>query len=325
MKKEFIVFSFVVAILTAGMGVGNPALMFAAYPEKPVTMICVFPAGGAMDMTARALAEAAKKYFPKPFAVVNRPGAAGTIGTAEAIQARPDGYTIGITAVAVLTVQPHRTKLPFGPPEDYTPIIKLVNQPVVLAVKQDAPWKTIQEFIQFGRANPGKLRVGCPGIGTIPMLDAEQLKMMSQADLTTVPFAGGAESVPAMLGGHVEAVSQHPSEVMAHVKAGKARVLVVFEEKRNVLFPDAPTSKELGYDITMGVYYMLIGPKGLSSQIVTLIHDAAKKAMEDPIFIKPMEARGFDITYEGPQDLKKRLVRDYEGNAKFADLLKEKK
>jgi len=324
MKKGFFIF-LIMSALTGGPGFMNPAASPAAYPEKPVTMICVFPAGGAMDMTARALSEAAKKYFPKPFAVVNRPGAAGTIGTAEAIQAKPDGYTIGITAVAVLTVQPHRTKLPFGPPEDYTPIIKLVNQPVVLAVKQDSPWKTIQEFLEYGKANPGKLRVGCPGIGTIPMLDAEQLKMMSRVDLTTVPFAGGAESVPAMLGGHIEAVSQHPSEVMAHVKAGKARVLLVFEEKRNVLFPDAPTAKELGYDIIMGVYYLLIGPKGLSPQTVTLIHDAAKKSMEDPIFIKPMETRGFDISYDGPQDLKKRLVRDYEGNAKFADLLKEKK
>jgi tripartite-type tricarboxylate transporter receptor subunit TctC len=324
MKKGILMFVLSLA-MTAGMGFSIPPSTLAAYPEKPVSVICVFPAGGAMDMTARALAEAAKKYFPKPLAVVNRPGAAGTIGTAETIQARPDGYTIGITAVAVLTVQPHRTKLPFGPPEDYTPIIKLVNQPVVLAVKQDAPWKTIQEFIQYGKANPGKLRVGCPGIGTIPMLDAEQLKMMSRVDLTTVPFAGGAESVPAMLGGHVEAVSQHPSEVMAHVKARKARVLLVFEEKRNALFPEAPTAKELGHDITMGVYYLLIGPKGLSPQIVTLIHDAAKKSIEDPIFIKPMEARGFDISYEGPQGLKKRLMQDYEGNAKFADLLKVKK
>lgn len=278
-----------------------------------------------MDMTARALAEAAKKYFPKPLAVVNRPGAAGTIGTAEVIQAKPDGYTIGITAVAVLTVQPHRTKLPFGSPEDYAPIIKLVNQPVVLAVKQDAPWKTIQELIQFCKANPGKLRVGCPGIGTIPMLDAEQLKMMSQADLTTVPFAGAAESVPAMLGGHVEAVSQHPGEVIAQVRAGKARVLLVFEEKRNPLFPDAPTAKELGYDITMGVYYLLIGPKGLSPQIVATIHDASKKSLEDPLFRKPLETRGFDISYEGPQDLRRRLVQDYERNARFSEMLKEKK
>lgn len=323
MKKRILSFPISITLII-GFGFFIPTQVSAAYPEKPVTVICVFPAGGAMDMTARALAEAARKYFPKPLAVVNRPGAAGTIGTAEAVQAKPDGYTIGITAVAVLTVQPHRTKLPFGSPEDYTPIIKLVNQPVCITVKQDAPWKTIQEFISYAKANPGKVRVGHPGIGTIPHMDAEQLKIMAQIDLTTVPFAGGAESVPAMLGGHVEAVSQHPSEVLAQVKAGKARVLLVFEEKRNPLFPEAPTAKELGCDITMGVYYMLIGPKGLSPQIVTAVHDASKKAMEDPIFRKPMETRGFDISYEGPQDLKKHLMLDYEQNAKLVETLKLK-
>ncbi len=323
MKKGILGF---IASLTLIMAFGFFASMqvSAAYPEKPVTVICVFPAGGAMDMTARALAEAAKKYLPRPLAIVNRPGAAGTIGTAEFIQARPDGYTIGITAVAVLTVQPHRTKLPFGTPEDYTPIIKLVNQPVCLTVKKDAPWKTPQELISYAKANPGKVRVGHPGIGTIPHLDAEQLKMMAGIELTTVPFAGGAESVPAMLGGHVEAVSQHPAEVLAHVKAGKARVLLVFEDKRNPLFPDAPTAKELGYDINMGVYYMLVGPKGLPPQIVTAIHDGAKKAMEDPVFKKPMEGRGFDVSYEGPQDLKNRLLKDYERNAKLVEAVKLK-
>ncbi len=319
--KEGILGFIISLALIVGIGFFAPLQVSGAYPEKPVTFICVFPAGGAMDMTARALAEAARKYFPKPLAVVNRPGAAGTIGTAEVVQAKPDGYTIGITAVAVLTVQPHRTKLPFGSPEDYTPVIKLVNQPVCLTVKQDAPWKNIQEFISYAKANPGKVRVGHPGIGTIPHMDAEQLKMMAQIDLTTVPFAGGAESVPAMLGGHVEAVSQHPSEVLAQVKAGKARVLAVFEEKRNPLFPDALTAKELGYDITLGVYYLLIGPKGLSLQIATTIHDASKKAMEDPIFRKPMETRGFDISYEGPQDLKRHLMLDYERNAKLVEVL----
>jgi len=101
-------------------------------------------------------------------------------------------------------------------------------------------------------------------------------------------------------------------------------VLLDFEEKRNPLFPDAPTAKELGYEITMGVYYLLIGPKGLSPQIVAMIHDASKKAMEDPIFRKPMETRGFDISYEGPQDLKKHLMQDYDGNAKLVETLKLK-
>jgi len=323
MKKGIVCFILSFALI-AGFNFFPPTASLAAYPEKSVTFFCGFPAGGAMDMTARALTEAAKKYFPKPMAVVNRPGAAGTIGAAEIIQAKPDGYTIGITAVAVLTLQPHRTKLPYGSPEDYTPIIKLVNLPVCLSVRSNAPWKNIQEFIAYAQANPGKVRVGHPGIGTIPHLDVEQLKGMAKIDLTTVPFAGGAESVPALLGGHVEAISQHPGEVLAQVQAGKLRVLAVCEEKRNPLFPDAPTFKEIGYDITMGVYYLVIGPKDLSSQIVSILHDALKKAMEDPIFKKPMEAKGFDISYEGPQDLKKRLMQDFERNAKFVDLLKLK-
>jgi len=312
---------FFISILAAGIVLLARPSLYASYPEKPVTFICGFPAGGAMDMTARAITEAAKKYFPKPMAVVNRPGAAGTIGAAEIIQAKTDGYTIGISAVAVLTLQPHRTKLPYGSPEDYTPILKLVNIPVCLTVKSTAPWKTIQEFVAYAKANPGKIRVGHPGIGTIPHLDVELLKGMANIDLTTVPFAGGAESVPALLGGHVEAISQHHGEVLPHVQAGKARVLGIFEEKRNPIFPDVPTFKESGYDITMGVYYLVLGPKGLSPEIVSKLHEAFKKGMEDPIFTKPMIGKGFDISYEGPEDLKKRLFQDYEANGKLVERL----
>ena len=320
MKKRILGLILLVTLI-AGMSFFFPSTLPAAYPEKAVTFFCGFPAGGAMDMTARAITEAVKKYFPKPMAVVNRPGAAGTIGAAEIIQAKTDGYTIGVSAVAVLTLQPHRTKLPYGSPEDYTPIIKLVNIPVCLTVKSTAPWKTIQEFIAYAKANPGKVRVGHPGIGTIPHLDVELLKGMAAIDLTTVPFAGGAESVPALLGGHVEAISQHHGEVLPHVQAGKARVLGVFEEKRNPIFPDVPTFKESGYDITMAVYYLVIGPEGLSPQIVSILHDALKKAMEDPIFTKPMVGKGFDISYEGPEDLKKHLLQDYELNGKLVERL----
>ena len=315
------IFSLVLAI---GIIFFSPATTAAAYPEKPVTFFCGFPAGGAMDMTARAITEAVKKYFPKPMAVVNRPGAAGTIGAAEIIQAKPDGYAIGITAVAVLTIQPHRTKLPFGAPEDYTPIIKLNNLPICFAVRNDAPWKTMKEVIEYANANPGKLRVGHPGLGTILHLDLELLKDMAKVDMTAVPFAGGAESVPALLGGHVEALSVHHGEIVAQVKAGKARVLAVFEEKRNPLFPDVPTFREIGYDITMGVYYMVIGPKGLSPEIVSKLHDAFKKGMGEPVFIEAMKARGFDVSYEGSEDLGRRLKKDYEQNAKLVDLLKLK-
>lgn len=319
-------FARICSMMLAGSAGGLAlAVGVAAYPDKPVTFIVGFPAGGASDMTARALSEAVKKHFPRPLVVVNRPGAAGTIGAAEIVQAKPDGYTIGLSAVAVLTVQPHRTKLPYDTPDDYTPIIKLNNLPVCFAVKADAPWKTMKDVLEYARAHPGKLRVGHGGNGTILHLDLELFKTKAGVDLTAVPFTGGAESVPALLGGHVEGVNIHHGEIVPHVKAGKARVLAVYEEKRNPLFPDVPTFRELGYDVTLGVYYLVIGPKGLAPGIVTALHDAFKKAMEEDAFINAMKARGFDVAYEGTGDIKKRLLRDYEQNAKLVDILRTAK
>ena len=311
--------------LTAILLFAAAAPAAAQYPERPVTLVCPFPAGGAMDATARALAEAMKKTFPKPIVVVNRPGAAGTIGNSEVVQARPDGYTLGISAVAVLTVQPHLTDLPYRGPDSYTPIMKLVNLAIVLAVRSDAPWKTAQEFLAAAKQAPGKLRVSTPGVGTILHLDLEELKARAGVDLTHVPFAGNAEALPALLGGHVEAAMLHPSELAPHVQAGKARVLTVFEPKRHALFPDAPTARELGYDITMGVYYGLIAPKGVPPAVVQTVHDAGRRAVEDPAFVTIMKGRGFDIDYQGPEGLTRQLLDSFARNETLVKKLGLKK
>ncbi|MEX2147082.1 MAG: tripartite tricarboxylate transporter substrate binding protein, partial [Candidatus Rokuibacteriota bacterium] len=296
----------------------SPAL--AEYPERPVTLICPFPAGGAMDIVSRGLSEAMKKTFPQPLAVVNRAGGAGTIGNSEVVQARPDGYTLGISAVAVLTVQPHRTALPYKGPDTYAPINKLVNLAIVLAVKQDAPWKTGAEFLAAAKQAPGKIRVSSPGIGTILHLILEDLKGQATVDLTHVPFRGNGEAIPALLGGHVEASIVHPGEIVPHVEAGKARVLMVFEPARDPLFPDVPTAKELGHDITLGVYYVLIAPKGTPAAVVDKVSAAARKALEDPGFVSMAKARGFQIDYKGAEDLTKELWDSYR---RFEPLVKK--
>jgi tripartite-type tricarboxylate transporter receptor subunit TctC len=293
---------------------GPVGLAAADYPERAVTLICPFPAGGAMDIVARNLVEALKAHFPKPVVVVNRPGAAGTIGNSEVVQARPDGYTIGISAVAVLTVQPHRTDLPYKTPDDYAPIIKLVNLPVVLAVRAGSPWKTARDFLEAARAAPGRLRVGSPGVGTILHLDLEALKAEAKVDLTHVPFAGGGESVPALLGGHIDALTAHPAEVLPHVQAGKAHVLAVYQERRNALFPEAPTLRELGHDITLGVYYLLIAPKGTPPGVLTRLHDSARAATAEAVFQTMARTRGYLIEYKGPEALKQELWESYRKN-----------
>ena len=312
----------IAVVVLSSLALASPVT--GQYPERPVTLIAPFPAGGAVDIVARGLAEAVKKHLPKPVAVVNRPGAAGTIGISEVVQAKPDGYTLGLGAVAILTVQPHLTALPYRTPDDYLAVMKLVTLQVVVFVRSDSPWKTAQELLEHARANPGKVKVGVPGIGTILHLDLEHLKLLAKVDLTVVPFEG-PQQIPALLGGHVDMAMAHPAPVLPHVKAGKIRVIGVFQEKRNPLFPDAPTFKELGYDITLGVYYPLIVPKGTPKPVVQTLHDAFKKALAEPSFVELMKKSDIDIEYQGPEAITRELWTSFEQNGKLVEYLGLKK
>jgi len=314
MKKEFLGIILTITLITSMMLL-LPTQALPGYPEKPITLMVNFPPGGALDDTAQALVVAAKKYLPQPLVVVHRPGASGTVGMAEFLKTKPDGYTLCVGAMGLLTIQPHLRKLPYKTADDYTPIINLVNNPVCLAVKSTAPWKNIQEFISHAKANPGKIRVGDMGRGSSLHLAAEQLKAVAKIDLSPAHFTGAPECLNALLEGKIEALCHHHALFPAEVKAGRVRILGVFEEKRNPIFPDAPTFKEVGYDVTFDSYACIIGPKGIPSEIVSALHDAFKKAMEDPVFSVPMKAKGLDMMYERPADLKRRLMRDYENNA----------
>ena len=289
-----------------------PGYASAKYPERAVTVLTPHPAGGDTDTVARVITEAARKDFPKGIAVVNRAGGGGTIGITELVRSKPDGYTLCSTPIAPLLVGPHRLEVPYKTANDYQPILRMVTLYFNLAVGKNTPWKTLQEFLAFARANPGKIRIGMAGEGTIPHLAAVRFSRLAKIDLTIVPFTGGAESVKSLLGGHVDANIQAISEIISHVQAGNARALVNFDENRNPFLPDVPTAKEAGINMTASVYHSIIGPKGLSPEIVSALHDIFKRAMNDPTFRKPMENKGYIFTYEGPEDLKKRLLEEYE-------------
>ena len=302
-----------------------PSNSSGAYPEKPITLISTFPPGGPVDVAAKALAEAARKYLPQPVTVVSRAGGAGTIGTAEIIKASPDGYTLGISAMGALAIQPHLQKTPYGPPDDYTLIINLINNPACFSVRADAPWKSAVEFIADAKANPGKYRVGNLDPGSVLHLDAEQLATMAGLKIQHVHFTSGPDSLKALLNGDIGALSQHNGLVFPAVQSGKARTLGVYEERRSPTFPEVPTFKEIGYDITLGGYLPVIGPKGIDPAIIAILHEAFRKSMEDPVFKEAMKAKGYEIFYEGPADLKKRLARDYVSNARLLEKMGLKK
>ncbi len=155
-----------ISLCACALGLVAPAAA-QPFPSRPVTMVVPYAPGGGADIIARLLADAMKAHLGQPVIVTNRPGGQGTIGTAEVIQGRPDGYTIALSAVATLTVQPHRQDLPYNTPDDYEPIIKAANLPIMFSVHAATPWKTMKEALDFIRANPGKIRVGSPGNGSM--------------------------------------------------------------------------------------------------------------------------------------------------------------
>lgn len=295
------------AVLLAGPGQ-------AAYPEKPVTLICVWGTGGANDAIARAIAQHIKKYFPQPVAVVNKPGGAGTIGMAEIVASRPDGYTIGTTTMTSVTISPHQMSLPYNTPDDYLPIALVGTQAFTMMCHSDTPYNNMKEFIDYARAHPGKIRVATGGIGHISHLLLEQLKMQAQADLPDVPFKGGGEIIAAVLGKHVESSVLTMHETIPQYQAKKVKVLGVFDEKRRAPLTAIPTVKEQGYDISMLTYTLLVGPKNLPAEVAAKIREAYKKTSEDPEFVKFIEGLGMNVQYEGTEDLRPRLWKDYRAN-----------
>jgi tripartite-type tricarboxylate transporter receptor subunit TctC len=292
----------------------------AAYPEKPVTLIVPYPPGGVSDLMARPLAEGARAQLPQPIVIVNRAGGGGTVGIAEVVQAPPDGYTIGLGSAGVNTIQPHLTDLPYKTPSDYEPVIRLGSVPVVFAVRSDAPWRTMRELLDFAKANPEKVRVANPGVGTIQYMIHHRLREMTGAALADVPFAGGGEALPALLGGHVEGLLMVQAPLRGHVQAGRVRVLATVAEGRSPMLPEAPTLRELGVDIAKEEFLFILAPKGTPKERVQALHVALKKAMESDGFKKFASERGFVLGYEGPEDLKRRLERDY---AFFGELVKK--
>jgi len=295
------------------------ALMFLAmvvpaaadYPERPLTIVVAYPAGGMVDIVARPMAESMKKKFPKGVAVLNRPGGGGSVGLAEVVQAKPDGYTICLAPNSTLVIHPQLNDLPYRTPDDYEPILSTISFYTLLTVKADSPYKTMQEFIAAAKASPGKVRVGTPGEGTISHLTLERWAAAANFKFTHVPFSGWGETSPALLGGHIDAAMAQPGEVKPLVDAKKLRVLAVASPQRHAYFPDAPTGKEAGLGDAAGTWFVYTAPKGTPPAVLKYIHDAAKAALEDPAFVTLMKTRGVEIDYKTADKSRQDLHREY--------------
>ena len=313
MRPVALILVFLLAILS----MLAPASTEAAYPDRPVTCLVGYPAGGLADVVARAIIEGMKKKFPKGIAVVNRQGAGGSIGASEAITAKPDGNIFALVPISNLVIQPQINDLPYKTPDDYIPFINLVTWYPLLAVREESPWKTAKDFIAAGKATPGKLRVGSPGEGTSSHLNLEELKRHAGVNFTHVPFAGWAEGSPALLGGHIEGIVAQPGEVRPLVEAKKMRVLAVFQPQRNPIFADAPSATELGWPVANGAWFLLIVPKGTPAATVKFLHDAAKAAMDEPSFADFAGKRAISVDYRPESKLREDLWREYKSHTEI--------
>ncbi|HEX7400808.1 MAG TPA: tripartite tricarboxylate transporter substrate binding protein [candidate division Zixibacteria bacterium] len=277
------------------------------YPNRSITYIVGYPPGGASEVTSRALANAASKHLGQPVVIVTKPGGASAVSLAGLKSEKPDGYTIGLLPTGGITSQ-HLRKVSYDVVTDFTPIMHYGIVQSGIVVRTESPWKTFKELIEYAKANPGKIRYSTAGPGSPSHMVMERLTMREKVVWTHIPFEGTAPSIAAVLGGHVE-VCADSTFWKPHVLSGKLRLLAAMDQKRIAFFPDVPTLREMGYDITALSVLGIVGPKGLSPQLVETLHSAFKKAMDDPDFIKVMEQMDMLTHYLGPEEYGKYLVK----------------
>jgi tripartite-type tricarboxylate transporter receptor subunit TctC len=269
------------------------------FPSKPVTLIVPWPAGGSTDIYFRKLGEITARHLGQPLVIENRPGGSGMNGPATmAKTARPDGYTISQLAITAFRV-PHMQKVDWDPITDFTYIIGLAGYTFGIVVKADSPFKTLQDLLAYARANPGKLSYATPGTGTSLHLAMEEIAAKAGVQFLHVPFKGYGDGAIALMGGHVM-VQVDSTGWAKQVDAGAQRLLATLGDKRTRW--NAPTVKELGVDTVSNSPFGLVGPKGMPRDVVKVLHDAFKKSLDDPEYLKTLAQLDQPAWYMSSED-----------------------
>lgn len=301
----------------------TPNLSFAQvdYPTKPIQLLIGFAAGGSTDVLGRALAQEAKKYLGQEVIVINRPGANGTVAATHVATAKPDGYTLGATPSSTFTITPLLQDIPVDLAKETTPILSFAKFNVGVLVKSDSPFKTLKEFLEYAKQNPGKVTYGHPGAGTRPHLGMEMIAVQEGIKMNFVAFPGDTPTTAALLGGHIMGAGCSAAGWISHVQAGTLRLIAVMEEERMDPFPEIPTIVELGYQYPLPLVVVLYGPKGLPEPIMKKLEDAFNKASQSPPYKK--------VAIENALYAKKNIFKEELANflhtekAKTSDVIKK--
>ncbi len=274
-----------------------------AYPTKPVRLVVPFPPGGPLDVVGRVIAQKLGESWGHPVVVENKAGAGGNIGADAVAKAAPDGYTILMGALSTHAVNPSLySNMPYDAAKDFAPITLVATTPNVLVVNPSLPVRSVQEFIAYAKANPGKLNFGSGSIGSAGHLAGELFNMETGARMVHVPFKGAAPATQALLAGDTQLMFDNLANAMPHVKAGKLRALAVTTAQRSKLAPDLPTMAEAGlpgFDIT--TWFGLFAPAGTPREIVGKWNADVVKILESPEMRERLAAQGAEATPTSPE------------------------
>ena len=264
-------------------GLGVTALGSAraqTYPAKPVKIVVAFTAGGTTDLIARAVAQKLSESLKQSFLIDNKPGAGGNLGTEYAVRSPADGYTVIINSVGPMTVNPTLfKKLSYDPLTDLVPVVLIADVPNVLVVPPDLPVKTLEEFVAYAKANPGKLNYGSTGVGTAAHLASFMFSRRIGADTQHVPYKG-AEALNDLLTGRIQFMFATIPSVIGFIKAGKLNVLAVSSPKRSRSLPEVPTVAEKGYPgFAAGSWFGMLAPKGTPPAVIAALNKGVNDAM----------------------------------------------
>src|SRR5438270_3407082 len=284
-----------------------------SYPAKPITMINPFPPGGVADVVGRPLAAIMEKSLKQPVVMVNRPGAGGAVGMASVAKAPADGYTIlmGLSSISIFPVSDRiNGKEPPYELKDFAPIALVTADPTVLVVRADGPYKTVKDFVEAAKAQPGKINYSSSGVYGTLHVAMEMFANAAGIKLFHIPYQGGGPAVTALLAGQVEASAQGPAAAIGHIRAGKMRALASWGTERLKLLPDIPTFKELGYDAEFYIWSGVFAPAATPTPIVMKLRQAVRDAATSAEFAASMDKVSTPVSYLDAPEFQKYWERD---------------
>ncbi len=296
------------------------------YPTRPVRIIVPYGPGG-VDLQVRAMAPTLARILGQQVVIENREGGGAVIGTNAVKNATPDGYTVLFTGTSALAVVPHLRKNVGYSIDDFAPLGNATGTPLVVAVRADTPYKTLEELVAFAKANPGRVNMGTAGPGTSTHMAGEAFQIAAGINFTHIPFKGVGAATQAILGGNSDIVFGVPTTILPHARSGKLRVLASMGPKRSEFAPDVPTLVESGYEVLEVTRFGFFAPKATPPAVQQKLVDAVAQAARDPEFIAAMTKTSTSVLYLNPAELRSAVMAESNfwskmvKNPRFADIV----